>query len=152
MKGSNLLFLPSWVILLVLAIAILLISVQSLRVAITSRSDALTPEYTIKQITEQGGESAANAFRGRRITAATWAMGYALLAIGVTWMPYRRGEKWAWWALFVSLGLSQFTSLGRAVIFGTTAGTSASATVLAIALLGLLAGTPRIFGKRAPEI
>jgi hypothetical protein len=72
-------------------------------------------------------------------------MAYALLAIGVIWKPYRRGEKWAWWSLLISLGLSQFLSLGRAVAIATITGTAAPSILLAISLLGLLAGTPRIF-------
>lgn len=149
MRGSNLLFMTSWVILLVVSGAIILFSAQSLWIAYTGGQDGLTSEYTLAQIGEQGGDQAVKAFRGRRATAATWAMGYALLAIAVIWMPYRRGEKWAWWALFVSLGLSQFLSLGRAITLGTTAGTATPAILLAFVLLGLLAGSPRVFGDRS---
>jgi len=148
MRGSNLLFMTSWVILLVVSGAIVLFSAQSLWIAYTGGQDGLTSEYTLAQIGEQGGDQAVKAFRGRRATAATWALGYAILAIAVIWMPYRRGEKWAWWALFLSLGLSQFLSLGRAITLGTTAGTAAPAILLAFVLLGLLAGAPRVFGDR----
>jgi len=148
MRGQSLLFLTSWVILLVVSIAILLLSAQSLGVAYGGRADGLTPEYTLTQIQEHGGDQAVKAFRGRRATAATWAMAYALLAIGVIWVPYRRGEKWAWWFLLISLGLSQFLSLGRAVTIATIAGTAAPSILLAVSLLGLLAGTPRIFRPR----
>ncbi len=148
MRGSNLLFMASWVILLVVSGAIILLSAQSLRIAYTGGQDGLTSEYTLTQIGEQGGDQAVKAFRGRRATAATWAMGYALLAIAVIWIPYRRGEKWAWWAVLVSVGLSQFLSLGRAITLGTTAGTATPAVLLAFVLLGLLAGAPRVFGDR----
>ena len=148
MRGSNLLFMTSWVILLVVSGAIVLFSAQSLWIAYTGGQDGLTSEYTLAQIGEQGGDQAVKAFRGRRATAATWALGYAILAIAVIWMPYRRGEKWAWWALFLSLGLSQFLSLGRAITLGTTAGTAAPAILLAFVLLGLLADAPRVFGDR----
>jgi hypothetical protein len=149
MKGSNLLFMASWVILLVVSGAIVLLSLQSVWIAYTARADGLTSEYTLQQIGEQGGDQAVKAFRGRRATAATWALGYALLAIGVIWIPYRRAEKWAWWAVFVSLGVSQFLSLGRAIMLATTAGTGAPAILLAFVLLGLLAGAPRMFSERA---
>lgn len=148
MRGSNLLFMTSWVILLVVSGAIVLFSAQSLWIAYTGKPDSLTREYTLTEIQEQGGDQAVKAFRGRRATAATWALGYALLAIAVIWIPYRRAEKWAWWALFVSLGLSQFLSLGRAITLGTTAGTATPAILLAFVLLGLLAGSPRVFGNR----
>jgi hypothetical protein len=148
MKSSNLLFLASWVILLVVFAAIILLSAQSLRVAYTG-SDGLTKEYTLTQIGEQGGDEAVKAFRGRRVTAATWALGYGLLAIAVIWVPYRRGERWAWWALFISVGLSQLLSLARAIPLGSTGGTGAAGIILALVLLGLMAGTPRMFSQRS---
>ena len=146
MRISNLLFIASWVILLVVSAAILLLSLQSVRVAYTGGADSLTSEYTLTQIGEQGGDQAVKAFRGRRATAATWAFGYALLAIAVIWIPYRRGEKWAWWGVLLSVGLSQFLSLARAIALGTTVGTGTPAILLAFVLLGLLAGAPRMFG------
>jgi len=152
MRGSNLLFIASWVILLVVSGAIVLLSAQSVWIAYTGGPDRLTSEYTLTQIGEQGGDQAVKAFRGRRATAATWALGYALLAIAVIWIPYRRAEKWAWWAVFASLGLSQFLSLGRAITLGTTAGTGTPAILLAFVLLGLLAGAPRVFGDRGREL
>lgn len=147
MKSSNLLFTTSWVILLILSGAIVLISARSLWRGYSGTPDGLAPGYGLAQIEEQGGVEAAKAFRGRRVTAATWAIGYALLAFGVTWIPYRRGERWAWWALLVSLGLSQLLSLARALALATTAGISAPATLFAFVLLGLLAGVPRIFAR-----
>jgi hypothetical protein len=148
MKGSNLLFIASWVILLVVSGAIVLLSARSVWIAYTGKPDGLTREYSIAQIQEQGGDQAVKAFRGRRATAATWALGYALLAIAVTWIPYRRGEKWAWWALLGSLGLSQFLSLIRAIMLVTGEGLNAPAILLAFSLLALLAGAPRVFSHR----
>ena len=152
MKGSNLLFMASWVILLVISGAIILLSAQSVWIAYTGGQDGLTSEYTLTQIGEHGGDQAVKAFRGRRATAATWALGYSLLALAVIWIPYRRAEKWAWWAVLLSVGLSQFLSLGRAITLGTTAGTGAPAIMLAFVLLGLLAGAPRVFGNRSPGL
>ncbi len=149
MKGSNLLFIASWVILLVVSGAVVLFSAQSLWIAYTGKPDGLTREYTISQIGEQGGDQAVKAFRGRRATAATWALGYALLAIAVTWIPYRRGEKWAWWALLVSMGLSQLLSLVRAIMLVTGEGLNTPAVLLAFSLLALLAGAPRMFSHRS---
>jgi hypothetical protein len=152
MKGSNLLFVASWVILLVVSGAIVLFSFLSLWVAYTGKPDGLTRDYSLTQIQEQGGDQAVKAFRGRRATAATFAIGYGLLALAVTWIPYRRGEKWAWWALLVSLGLSQFLSLVRAVMLVTGDGLSTPAILLAFSLLALLAGAPRMFvqSRRLP--
>ena len=148
MRSSNLLFIASWVILLVVSTAIIVLSAQSLWIAYTGGPDRLTTEDTLTQIGEQGGDQAVKAFRGRRATAATWALGYGFLAVAVIWIPYRRGQKWAWWAVLLSMGLSQFMSLGRAIMLGSTVGTGAPAVLIAFVLLGLLAGAPRMFGIR----
>lgn len=147
MKSSNLLFLASWVILLVVSAAIVLLSAQSLRIAYTGKADSLTREYTLTQIGEQGGDEAVKAFRGRRATAATWALAFGLLAIFVTLGPYRRGERWVWWALLVSLGLSQFLSILRVIALATTVGGGAPGILLAFVFLALLAGVPRMFQR-----
>jgi hypothetical protein len=139
--------MTSWVILLIVSGAIVLISAGSVWRGYSGRADGLTPEYGLSQIEEQGGVQAAKAFRGRRVTAATWAIGYTLLAIAVIWIPYRRGERWAWWALLVSMGLSQLLSLARALALATTAGVATPALLLAFVLLGLLAGVPRVFTR-----
>lgn len=144
----RILFLASWVILLVLSAGIALFSVQSVFVAYGKSDENLTQEYSTAQIKEEGGEEAFNAFKGRRVTAATWALGYALLAIAVTLVPYRRGEQWAWWALLVAMGLSQILSIARAVTIPTTSGAGTSGVLLAFTLLGLMAGAPKMFGNR----
>ena len=149
MKGSNLLFLASWVILLVVSAAIVLLSAQSLRIAYTGKADSLTREYTLTQIGEQGGDEAVKAFRGRRATAASWALAFGLLSMAVTLGPYRRGERWAWWALLISVGLSQILSLIRAIALVTTVGAGAPGILLALVLLALLAGVPRMFQRNS---
>lgn len=148
----RLLFLASWVILLVVSVGIALVSVQSLFVAYGKQDENLTVEYSTAQIREQGGDEAFKAFKGRRVTAATWALGYALLAIAVTLVPYRRGEQWAWWALLLAMGLSQILSIARAITIPTTSGAGTSGVLLAFTLLGLLAGAPRMFGNRAAPL
>lgn len=148
----RLLFLASWVILLVVSVGIALVSVQSLFVAYGKQDENLTVEYSTAQIREQGGDEAFKAFKGRRVTAATWALGYALLAIAVTLVPYRRGEQWAWWALLLAMGLSQILSIARAITIPTTSGAGTSGVLLAFTLLGLMAGAPRMFGNRAAPL
>ena len=150
MKGSRLLFLASWVILLILSAFLAAGAAASVSNAYFGPTDELSPGVTLEQIRAAGGDrgdEAVKAFRGRRATAATWALGAALLAIFVVVIPYRRGERWAWWALLAALGLSQFLSLARAVTLGTTFGTGTPAIILSVLLIGLLAGVPRIFNK-----
>ena len=152
MRGSKLLFFASWIILLIVAGALIFFSALSLSRAYGSWHDSLTRTFTLDQIRELGGEEAVKSFKGRRATAATFALGYALLMLPVVLGPYRRGERWAWWALLISLGLSQLLSLARAIMLGTTLGVGAPATILAFSLLGLLAGAPRFFLRPAPLI
>jgi hypothetical protein len=154
MKGSKVLFLASWVILLVLCAALVAASVASLSNALFSQQDVLTHGVTLDQIRAAGGDEAVKAFKGRRVSAATWALACGLLAMWVVITPYRRGERWAWWALLISLGLAQLLSLARVPVLGTTSGAAAAGMVLAFLLLGLLAGVPRMFRREVdlPDI
>lgn len=156
MKGSKVLFFASWILLLVVVTAVTLLSLQSLRIAYLTDQDNLMRGFSLEQvraagdqIREQGGEEAVKAFKGRRATAASWALAYGLLALIVVLGPYRRGERWAWWALLVSLGLSQLLSLARVPLLATSVGAGAAGIILAFLLLGLLAGVPRIFSRSA---
>lgn len=147
MKGARVLFLASWVLLFVVLAAVALLSVQSLRIAYLGPQDNITTEYTLEQVRATAGEEAVKALRGRRATAATWALGYALLGLAVVLGPYRRGERWAWWALLVSLGLSQLLSLARVPLLVTKLGGGAPSVLLAVTLLALLMGAPRLFKR-----
>ncbi len=147
MKGARVLFLTSWVILFVVLAATTILSVQSLRIAYMSSQDNITREYTLEQVRAMGGDEAVKAIRGRRATAATWALGYALLGLAVVLGPYRRGERWAWWALLLSLGLPQLLSLLRVPVLATTQGGGTPSVLLALTLLALLAGVPYFFKR-----
>jgi hypothetical protein len=148
MKGARVLFLASWVLLFVVQAATVILSVNSLWIAYTRPQENITPTYTLNDVrAATGNEDAVKALKGRRATAATWALGYGLLGLVVTLWPYRRGERWAWWALLISLGLPQLLSLLRAPMLGTTQGVQASSVLLALTLLALLAGVPRLFRR-----
>jgi hypothetical protein len=141
------LFLASWVILLVVSAFIVLGSCGSLLQAY-SKTDESLANYSTVQIREQGGDAAFKAFKARRVTAATWSMAYGLLAILVAAVPYRRGERWAWWALLIAIGVSQILSIARVVTLLTTSGAGTAGLALAFTLLGLMAGAPRMFSTK----
>jgi hypothetical protein len=151
MRGSKLLFLTSWIILLVLSGFLILGSLGALGTAYFAPQDNLTSAVGLDAIRNLGGEEAVDAFRGRRVTAASWAFGCAVLALLVVLVPYRRGERWAWWALLVSVGLSQLLSMARALILGTTLGTGTAGLIFGLLVLGLLAGAPRMFAEKTIE-
>jgi hypothetical protein len=142
------LFVVSWVLLLLLAGLITFGSVTSAMSALGKRPDALNSSYTVEQL-ETEHPDAAISVRARRVTAATWALAYSILIFCIVLVPYRRGERWAWWALLLSLGISQAISLARVLGLGTTQGAGVSGILLIVLVLALLAGVPRIF-RREP--
>jgi hypothetical protein len=144
------LFGISWILLLLLAGAVTLFAIGSAVNATGSNPDALTPAFGTDQLATIDPE-AVTAVRGRRLTASAWALAFGILAALVVLVPYRRGERWAWWALLISLGASQVLSLLRVVTLNTQQGAAASGVLLAILLVALLAGAPRIFGHRSPD-
>jgi hypothetical protein len=144
--GGRMLFTASWVLLAVLTVAVAGLSILSTANGLRRGPDALTPSYSVARLAE-ANEEAATAVRARRVTAATWALGYALLLGFVVLVPYRAGERWAWWAVLASAGVSQALSAARFFALGTSQGVSASLTPLAIVAIALLLGAPRMFGK-----
>lgn len=151
---KKLLFTASWVILLVMSLFIIAASIGSISTAYFGQQDTLSNGVTLEEIRSAGGEhgeEAVKAFRGRRATAATWSLGWALMAIGLILVPYRTGHRWAWWTLLVSAIVSQLLSVARYVLIGTISGAGTSGIILGIALLGLIAGVPRMFSKGEAE-
>ncbi len=148
---KKLLFTASWVILLAMSLFIAVASIGSTSTAYFGQEDTLSAGVTLEEIRAAGGEEAVKAFRGRRATAATWALGWALMAIGLILVPYRTGHRWAWWTLLISVIVSQLSSVARYMLIGTVSGAGTSGIILGIALLGLMAGVPRMFSKGEAE-
>jgi len=148
MKTARLLFLASWLILLVVSALLILGSLASTRMAYFGRDDDLARNVTVEDIRNIGGDEAVKNYRGRRATASTFALGYGALSFLVVLFPYRRAERWAWWALLIAVCASQLLSLGRVLTLRTTLGLGTAGALLAFFLLGLLAGVPRVFFER----
>jgi hypothetical protein len=144
---SKWLFYVSLALLLLLAGSIAFLSTNSAMAALGRGPDQLAPGYSIAQLTTVSPE-AADATRGRRVTASAWALGYALLLAALVLVPYRRGERWAWYAVLVSMVVPQLLSLARIPMLGTVLGASTSYVLLSIVGLALAAGAPRMFAKR----
>lgn len=142
------LFNVGWVLLLLLATALTLLSINSTYLPLTARPDGVTSSVTIDDIGAKTSPEVATALRGRRVTAATWALAYAIMLWAVLLVPYRRGERWAWWAILLSLVVSQLLSLARIPLLDTQQGAAASAMLIGIAIVGLLLGARHVFGKR----
>jgi hypothetical protein len=142
------LFTVGWVLLLLMAAALTLLSINSTYLPLVSRPDDVTQSVTINDIGAKTSPEVATALRGRRVTAATWALAYGLMLWAVLLVPYRRGERWAWWAILLSLVVSQLLSLARIPMLDTQQGAAASAILIGMALVGLLLGARHVFGKR----
>jgi hypothetical protein len=152
MKAAKPLFVASWVLLLILTILIAFAAATSTATALGGGQENLTPTVSLDQLSDLGPE-VATAIRGRRATAATWALAYAILMSFVVLVPYRRGELWAWWALLLSLGLSQLVSIARVPALGAMSqGAGTAGILLAFALIGLLAGAPYLFSRRGTAV
>jgi hypothetical protein len=147
MKSTRILFLLSWVMLAVVMALTVLASAQSLAIAYYGPPDSITTAIAPDQAVQQSGDDVVKTLRGRRATASTWALGCSLLGLIVVLFPYRRGEHWAWWAILLSLGLSQFLSTGRIVVLGTAHGAGIPAIILGATLLALLAAVPHLFKR-----
>jgi len=147
MKGAAPLFALSWILLLALAILITVLTIGSTLNAYRGAPDNVSPGVSVQQV-EALGPDVVSTLRGRRATAATWALGYGLLLAFVVLVPYRRRERWAWWALLISLGVAQLLSIARVVALGMTSGAGTSGILLALLLIALMAGVPQLFLSR----
>lgn len=143
MKVSKLLFVASWVLLVVISVILALGSLGSFGTAYGGSQDDFGG-VSLEQIQTATTDEVAKALRGRRATAASWSLAAAILTGWIAFVPYRRGERWAWWALLAS-SLPHFISLARVLAIGTSLGAGTSGAVVAFLLLALLAGTPRMF-------
>jgi hypothetical protein len=142
------LFTVGWILLLLLAAALTLLSINSTYLPLAARPDGVTSSVTLDDIGAKTSPEVATALRGRRVTAATWALAYGIMLWGVLLVPYRRGERWAWWAILLSIMISQLLSLARIPMLDTQQGAAPSAILLGIAVVGLLLGARHVFGKR----
>jgi hypothetical protein len=79
-----------------------------------------------------------NAIRGRRATASSFATSCGLLVCWISLTAYKRGEKWAWYALLSSLGIGTILSILRIPLLGMTAGAGSAAYMLGAMLIALL--------------
>lgn len=139
-------FTASWVLLLVLAAAISAISVFSATRALNRTPDTVVSGFSIDELGTTN-PAAADALRGRRLTASAWALGCGLMFLLVVVGPYRRGERWAWWAVLIAIGASQVLSLLRIPMMDTRLGSDGSLMILGVIAVGLVLGAPRMFAR-----
>ncbi len=87
------------------------------------------------------------ALRAIRGTSAAYAAGFAALFLAIVFGPYRRGDRWAWWALLGGTGVILVISLARVPLLGVAmgrAGTGAALVQTGVMVLGLLLDVRRL--------
>ena len=136
----------SWILLAVVAVAITLLSLVSAVHAYRTSDDYGIGGLRVSKVA--GGDAGLEtALRGIRGTSAAYGVAYGVLFLAIVLGPYRRGERWAWWALLVA-GLTQFVLvLLRIPILGTQLGVSAAVTQGVALIVGLLLDVRRLKGQ-----
>jgi hypothetical protein len=145
----------SWIILVLIGAATLLVSLNSLRRAYLSAQDRIGPA-TLSELSV-GRPEVSIAIRARRATAAAFGAGFATLFLAIVLVPYRRGDVWAWWALAAGMIVVSGLTLLRVLFLdirlgGPDAATGASSArgtliQLAVVAAGLALGIGRLKGK-----
>jgi hypothetical protein len=134
----------SWVLVALAAGLTLLLSLVSLGVAYGGARDEFgVGGPTLSDVASWKPE-VATAIRARRATASAYATGWSLLLLIVTLVPYRRGEKWAWWAILAASVVPAALSLLRVPLLGTSLGAAPALVQTGVVVLGLLLDVGRL--------
>lgn len=135
----------SWVILAVVGALTILGGLGSLGLAYFGGNDNIARGTTVQSLAA-GNDEVATALRGRRATAAGYAIAFGALFLAVAAGPYRRGDAWSWWALLVSAATLAIATALRIPMLGTRRGTGAAALLFLVTLAGLLLDLGRVRG------
>jgi len=134
----------SWVLVALAAVLTLLASLVSFGVAYGGTRDEFgVGGPTLSDIASWKPE-VATAIRARRATASAYATGWSTLLLIVTLVPYRRGEKWAWWAILAASVIPAVLTLLRVPLLGTSLGVGAALLQTGVVVLGLLLDVGRL--------
>jgi hypothetical protein len=134
----------SWVLLALVGALTLLGSLASAFTAYGGTEDRIQPDGPTVQELEAVHPGLADALRGRRATAAAFAVAYAVLFLYVTLVPYRRGDIWSWWALLASSLALAIVVLARVPVLGTRAGAGTGLAQLVVVVVALLLDLRRL--------
>lgn len=138
----------SWVILAVVGAAAILGGLGSLALAYRGGNDTIARGTTVQSLAA-GNEEIATALRGRRATAAGYAIAFGALFLAVAIGPYRRGDASSWWALLAAAAVLALTAALRIPMLGTRRGTGTAALLFLVTLVGLLLDLGRVRGPSA---
>ena len=132
----------SWVLLTIVGSLTLLVSFLSANLAY--RGDYPIGGVGISEVAANRPE-VLTGLRGIRGTSAAYAVLFLAIVLG----PYRRGEVWAWWAIFAAIATLMSLVLLRMAFLDTRAGVGAAAIAVGVAFVGLLLDVRRLSTARA---
>ena len=134
----------SWILLTVVALLMMLGGAGSSLVAYfaPASNDIIVGPTTLDDLNLD--EEVAKALRGRRGTAGAYAISLGCLLLWVILGPYRRGEKWAWWAIFCTSVVLTFTLILRVPSLGIKQGAMIGVWLLIAVVIGLLLDVRRL--------
>lgn len=136
----------SWALIALVAVLTLLLSLVSFGTAYTKGPDEFGVGGPKLSDVESWNADVATAIRARRATASAYAAGWSLLLLIVTLVPYRRGERWAWWAILAATAIPLALTLLRVPMLGTNLGAATALVQAGVLVLGLLLDVRRLRG------
>ena len=137
----------SWIVLAVAGAAFVLVSLVSAARAYNTGDDYGIGGVRVSKVAA-GREAVASGLRGIRGTSAAFAAAYGVLYLAIVLVPYRRGEVWAWWALFAGSSTVLVIALLRIPFLDTALGASAAATQFGLTMADLLLDVRRLKSPR----
>jgi len=133
----------SWIFLTVAGAAFILVSLVSAGHAYNTADDYGIAGTRLSKVAA-GREAVASGLRGIRGTSAAFAAAWGVFYLAIVVVPYRRGEAWAWWALFAGSLTVLAIALLRIPLLDTTLGVSAAALQFTLTMVGLLLDVRRL--------
>ncbi len=137
----------SWILLALLGTLTLVSSLASVNIAYFQEDDLIGGPEGIN-LSELAADRAdvRTALKARRGTAAAFGAGYAILFLFLVLVPYRRGERWAWWAVLVGTLAFAGIILLRVALIQTQVGLVAAIPPLVVVAIALLLDVGRLKG------
>ena len=134
----------SWIILAGVGVFLLRLSLLSARVAYVTQDEGIAG---VRLSASGLPDAVQKAILAQRGTAAAFAAAFATLFVVVAIGPYRKGDRWSWYALLASAATLSLLVVPRIHTLGTKAGVSAPLYFLGIVALGLLLDVKRLFPR-----
>jgi len=132
----------SWVVLVLAGVLTVLASLASLGNAYFSGPERIGG-LSLQELAG-GRPEVVTALRARRATAAAYSAGFGVFLLLIAAGPYRRGDRWAWYAILAGTLTETLLTFARIAFLGTKSGTLAALIQLAVVGIGLALGAGRL--------